>query len=176
MSLKTGVSVAALTLLISLSPALAQTTTPQRPTDTAPARTEVPKAPVAGQIVMQDANTLLAKELIGQTVYAPDKTKIGSISDLILSKDGKTVDGFVIGVGGFLGIGEKSVAMKLDRLQISHDSRDGTVQLMMDAKKEELANTPAFKSKRDQDAERQAAERAKTPNPGGGGVTAPRQN
>ena len=169
MSLKTGVSVAALIMSIGLSPALAQT-----PTPTAPAKTEAPKTPVTGQIVMQDANTVLAKELIGQNVYAPDKTKIGSISDLILSKDAKTVDGFVIGVGGFLGIGEKSVAMKLDRLHIAHDSRDGTVQLTMDAKKEELANTPAFKSKRDQDAERQAAERSKAPTPGGGGMTAPR--
>jgi len=43
--------------------------------------------------VVQDANTVLAKELIGQTVYASDKTKIGSISDLILSKDAKTVAG-----------------------------------------------------------------------------------
>ena len=175
MSLKTEVSVAALVLSIGLSPALAQTT-PQRPAESAPAKTEAPKAPVAGQIVMQDANTVLAKELIGQNVYAPDKTKIGSISDLILSKDAKTVDGFVIGVGGFLGIGEKSVAMKLDRLQISHDSRDGSVQLIMDAKKEELTNTPAFKSKRDQESERQAAERSKAPAPGGGGMTAPRQN
>ena len=78
------------------------------PAQRAPAgETSVPKAPVAGQIVVQDANTVLAKQdLIGQTVYAPDKAKIGSISDLILSKDGKTVEGFVIGVGGFLGIGE----------------------------------------------------------------------
>ena len=65
------------------------------------------------------ANTILAKDLIGLTVYAPDKAKIGSISDLILGKDAKTVEGFVIGVGGFLGIGEKSVALKMDRLQIS---------------------------------------------------------
>ena len=123
---------------------------------------------------MQDANTVLAKELIGQTVYAPDKTKIGSISDLILSKDAKTVEGFVIGVGGFLGIGEKSVAMKLDRLQMMHDAQSGGVQLMMDAKKEELANTPSFKSKRDQDSERQAAERAR--NKPQGGAAKPRQN
>ena len=108
----------------------------------------------------QDANTVLAKELIGQTVYAPDKTKIGSISDLILSKDGKTVEGFVIGVGGFLGLGEKSVALKIDRLQMSQDAENG-LRLMMDVKKEELANAPSFKSKRDQDAERQAAERAR---------------
>jgi uncharacterized protein YrrD len=65
--------------------------------------------PVAGQIVVQDINTILAKDLIGQTVYAPDKAKIGSISDFILSKDAKAVEGFVIGVGGFLGLGEKSV-------------------------------------------------------------------
>ena len=107
-------------------------------------------------------------------MYAPDKAKIGSISDLILSKDGKSVEGFVIGVGGFLGIGEKSVAMKLDRLQMLPDPQNGSVQLMMDAKKDELANTPSFKSRRDQDAERQAVERARS-QPQGGPVT-PRQN
>jgi sporulation protein YlmC with PRC-barrel domain len=175
MTFKTGSSVAALMLLLSVSGAVAQTTIPQqRPTSTAPSSIDVPKAPVAGQIVVREANTVLAKELIGQTVYAPDKTKIGSISDLILSNDAKMVDGFVIGVGGFLGIGEKSVAMKLDRLQMVHDSQTGGVQLMMDAKKEELANTPSFKSKRDQDSERQAAERARSQPQGGG--TKPRQN
>ena len=148
---------------------MAQTSPPaQKPAPTTPrAATEAPKAPVPGQILVQDANTVLAKELIGQTVFAPDKAKIGSISDLILSKDAKTVEGFVIGVGGFLGIGEKSVAMKLDRLQITHDTQSGGLQLMMDAKKEELANTPSFKSKRDQDAERQAAERARNMPQGG---------
>jgi sporulation protein YlmC with PRC-barrel domain len=163
MMLKTGTSVAVLTLLLGATAAVAQTTMPQQ----RPATTDVPKAPVAGQIVVQDANTVLAKELIGQTVYALDKTKIGSISDLILSRDAKTVDGFVIGVGGFLGIGEKSVAMKLDRLQVTHDAQSGNLLLVMDAKKEELASTPSFKSKRDQDAERQAAERARSMPQGG---------
>lgn len=172
--LKTGASVAALMLLLGAATAAAQTTPSQRPTPTAPSTSNVPKAPVAGQIVVQDANTVLAKELIGQTVYAPDKTKIGSISDLILSKDAKTVDGFVIGVGGFLGIGEKSVAMKLDRLQITHDGQTGGVQLMMDAKKDELASTPSFKSRRDQESERQAVERAR--NQPQGGAVRPGQN
>jgi sporulation protein YlmC with PRC-barrel domain len=181
MSLRTGASLTVLALLIGTTAAVAQTSAPERrPMQTAPAATEVPKTPVAGQIVMQDANTLLTKELIGQTVYAPDKTKIGTISDLILSKDAKTVDGFVIGVGGFLGLGEKSVAMKLDRLQIAQDTQHGGLLLTMDAKKEELANTPSFKSRRDQDSERQAAERARSqPNPGGGpggGMTSPRSN
>jgi len=157
---------AAVVLALGATAAVAQTTMP--PQSSAPtAPSNVPRPPVAGQIVAQDPDTVLAKELIGLTVYAPDKAKIGAISDLILSKDGKTVDGFVIGVGGFLGIGEKSVAMKLDRLQIRHDPQTGGVQLTMDAKKEELANTPTFKSKRDQEAEKQA-ERARSQSPGQG--------
>ena len=166
MRLNTGASVAVLTLLLGASAATAQTTMPQqRPTATTPSTSDVPKAPVAGQIVVQDANTVLAKELIGQTVYATDKTKIGSISDLILSKDGKTVEGFVIGVGGFLGIGEKSVALKMDRLKMT-SLPDGTMQLSMDMSKDELSNTPTFKSKRDQDAEKAAEQRrSETPGP-----------
>lgn len=151
---RTATSMAAVAALLALSsPSLAQTAQP-KPTPQAPAA--APKVPVAGQIVTQDANTVLAKEIIGLTVYAPDKSKIGSISDLILSKDARSVDGFVIGVGGFLGIGEKSVALKMERLQISHNG-DGSVQLMMDVKKDELANAPSFKSKKEQESERQAA-------------------
>jgi sporulation protein YlmC with PRC-barrel domain len=169
MTRKTGASTVALLLVLGLTPpALAQTT---QPSPQAPKATEAPKAPVTGQIVTQEDNTILAKDLIGQTVYAPDKTKIGSISDLILSKDGKTVQGFLIGVGGFLGIGEKSVAMKIDRLQIAQD-KDG-MQLTMDAKKEELANAPSFKSKKDVDAERQSAERASNPPTGPRPTTKP---
>jgi hypothetical protein len=166
MMLKTGAGVAVLTVLLGTSAAIAQAPTPQqRPAPApAPSATEAPKKPVTGQILAQDADTMLAKDMIGQTVYAADKAKIGTISDLILSKDAKTVDGFVIGVGGFLGIGEKSVALKLDRLVVQHNG-DGSLQLMMDVNKEELTNAPTFKSKKDQDAERQAAERARNQPP-----------
>ena len=158
MTLRTAVSLAALTIALGFAPeAMAQTPPAQRAPAAEPATP--PKAPVAGQILAQDANTVLAKQdLVGQTVYAPDKAKIGSISDLILSKDGKTVEGFLIGVGGFLGIGEKSVALKIDQLKMTPDA-DGTMQLAMDVTKEELTNAPTFKSKRDQDAEKAAEQR-----------------
>jgi hypothetical protein len=155
MKIRTSVSAAALLIALGYAPqAMAQTTpAPQTPV--------TPKTPVPGQIVVQEANTLLAKQdLIGQTVYAPDKAKVGSISDLILSKDGKSVDGFVIGVGGFLGIGEKTVALKMDRLKMTAGA-NGTMELAMDMTKDELRNTPTFKSKREQDAEKQAAQRAR---------------
>ena len=173
MSFKSGASLTVLAIVLGFSlPAAAQTTPPpqQKPAVTAPA----PTAPVTGQIVTQDASTILAKDLIGQSVYNSEKEKIGSISDLILSKNGRNVQGFVIGVGGFLGIGEKSVALQMDRLQLQTNA-DGTVQLMMNVKKEELSNAPALKSHKDQLAEKEAAERARnapqqsnrpTPRPG----------
>src|SRR5712691_7437786 len=158
MTSRTAVSMAAFVFALGVAPHVMAQTTQRVPAEQAAVP---PKAPVAGQILVQDATTILAKkDLIGQTVYAPDKAKIGSVSDLILSKDARTVEGFVIGVGGFLGLGEKSVALKIDRLQMTQDAENG-LRFMMDVKKEELANAPSFKSKRDQDAERQAAERAR---------------
>jgi hypothetical protein len=167
MSFKTGASVAALALTLGLTAAAAQ----QQPVSPPETRPEAPKTPVAGQIMTQPENTVLARDLIGQTVTAPDNSKIGNISDLVLSKDGKTVEGFVIGVGGFLGIGERSVALKMDQLQIT-PAADGTVKLTADLKKDDLANAPAFKSRKDIEAEKRSLERPK--GPGGPGTGGPR--
>src|SRR5258707_308380 len=57
MMLKTGASVAILTLVLGATVAVAQTSPPaQRPAPTTPAATEIPKVPVTGQILVQDAN------------------------------------------------------------------------------------------------------------------------
>ena len=164
MTLKTAASIAALTVALGFSgQSFAQTNPPaQRPPSA-----EAPKAPVAGQIVTQDADTILAsRDFIGQTVYAPDKAKIGSISDLILSKDGKAVQGFVIGVGGFLGIGERNIALNMDKLKVSKNA-DGSVLLTMDMTREELSNAPVFKTQRDLEAEKKRSEMPQRPaNPG----------
>ena len=159
MTIRAAVSAAALAIALGYAPQ-ANSQTP--PAQRAPAAEQAtPKTPVPGQIVMQEANTVLAKQdLIGQTVYAPDKAKIGSISDLLLSKDGKNVEGFVIGVGGFLGIGEKTVALKMDRLKMTAGA-NGAMELAMDMTKDELKNTPTFKSKKEQDAEKHAEQRAR---------------
>ena len=87
-----------------------------------------------------------------------------------MSKDGRTVEGFVIGVGGFLGIGERSVALKMDQLKITPRA-EGGVNLVSDLKKDDLANAPAFKSRKDIEAEKRASERPVRPptGPGTGG-------
>jgi hypothetical protein len=160
MSFKREAGVAALALALGVAAAAAQQTAPQTPQP-------APKTPVAGQIVTQPEATVLARDFIGQTVLAPDNSKIGNISDLLLTKDGKSVEGFVIGVGGFLGIGERSVALKMDQLQIT-PAPDGGVKLVANLKREELANAPPFKSRKDIEAEKRASERPAQPKPGGG--------
>jgi hypothetical protein len=161
MSFKTEVSVVALALMLGLGAAAAQQVSP--PT----VQPEAPRTPVAGQIVTQPEESILARDLIGQTVNAPDNTKIGNISDLVMSKDGRTVEGFVIGVGGFLGIGERSVALKMDQLKITPKA-EGGVSLVSDLKRDDLANAPAFKSRRDIEAEKRASERPVRPPTGTG--------
>ena len=51
-------------------------------------------------------------------IYGPEKKDVGKITDVLLSKDGKA-DLIIIGVGGFLGIGEKDVAVPFDQVKFT---------------------------------------------------------
>jgi hypothetical protein len=57
-----------------------------------------------------------SSKMIGLNVYNDTNEKLGSISDLLLAKDGK-INAAVIGVGGFLGVGERLVAVSFDKLK-----------------------------------------------------------
>ena len=57
-----------------------------------------------------------ASKLIGSAVYDPTDQKIGTIDELVLNADGKVAD-VVLGVGGFLGAGEKRVAVPMADLK-----------------------------------------------------------
>lgn len=57
-----------------------------------------------------------ATKLVGVNVYNDANEKLGAISDLILDKEGKIAK-VVIGVGGFLGMGEHNIAVNYDQLK-----------------------------------------------------------
>jgi len=57
-----------------------------------------------------------ASKLIGVNVYNDNNEKIGDIEELIVDKSGK-VDNVVLGVGGFLGMGEHYVAVPMEKLK-----------------------------------------------------------
>ena len=102
-----------------------------------------PGQKVAGQIVLQDEDTILVSSLIGATVENNQGEEIGDINDILASRDG-SVKGVVIGVGGFLGLGEKDVAIEFDRIELVEE--DETVRLTLDVTAEELENAPAFET------------------------------
>jgi sporulation protein YlmC with PRC-barrel domain len=63
-----------------------------------------------------------ASKLKGLSVYNNNDEKIGDISELIMSKDGK-IEAVVIGVGGFLGIGQHDVAVPLNQIKFVDEPR-----------------------------------------------------
>jgi sporulation protein YlmC with PRC-barrel domain len=77
-----------------------------------------------------------------QNVYDPSDVKIGEISDVLLNKEGK-VDAFMIAVGGFLGVGEKDVAVPFDA--VHGTEKNGKWYLTMNATKDALKNARGYK-------------------------------
>jgi sporulation protein YlmC with PRC-barrel domain len=77
----------------------------------------------AGQFIQkQETGQLRAPKLVGVAVYDKENKNIGKIDDLLVDKDGK-VQAVVIGVGGFLGIGKKDVALPYDAIQWQTEQR-----------------------------------------------------
>ena len=87
---------------------------------------------------------MLASSWFGATVYNSADESIGDINDVLFAED-HSIAGIVLGVGGFLGIGEKSVAISIDAVEVSTDA-DGFVKFVLDATAEELESAPAFVS------------------------------
>jgi len=71
----------------------------------------------------EERAALVADDLEGQPVMGPDGDQIGEVSALVLN-DGGDVDRVVIDVGGFLGIGEKPVAIPFDDIEIARAEGD----------------------------------------------------
>jgi putative membrane protein len=70
-------------------------------------------------------NQILASELRGKRVYGADNENVGDINDVLLERNGRVV-AVIVGVGGFLGIGEKDVAIPFEALEIvPEQQRDG---------------------------------------------------
>src|SRR5947209_19201525 len=70
-----------------------------------------PLAAQTGKFVTQEkSDQWRASKLVGVNVYNQNNDKIGDIREVIVDKSGKA-DAVVIGVGGFLGIGEKDIAV-----------------------------------------------------------------
>lgn len=113
-----------------------------------------------GTVAQNEAGDIYASELIGMRVYATDKDMskeddrtaskpdwddIGEIDDVILTENGE-VKAVIVGVGGFLGIGERDIAVKMSSLNmVREDDDDDDFFLVLNADKDALMNASAYK-------------------------------
>jgi hypothetical protein len=111
--------------------------------------------PVPDVIPTQETSDMLGSSLMGASVNLADE-EIGSVSDLIIT-DEYAIRGVVVGVGGFLGIGEKRVALPVERLTI-RTTEPGQVEISTDMTREELEQKEAFKTAAQVRSEEEAAQ------------------
>ncbi len=86
---------------------------------------------------------LTAEDLTGARVYGPSDEDVGEISKLLITDDGK-LDRAVIDVGGFLGMGERPVAVTLDELQIVRTEDGSDLRVYIDSSQEALEQQPEY--------------------------------
>ena len=137
------------------APAAEQTGSITQPTTTAAAKTGP-----ASYLDAAGPNDVLASSLIGMRVYAvqadidatkayPAETRkewadVGEVNDVVLDWDGG-VKAVVLGVGGFLGMGEKNVAIEMSSLRKARESMDSNDWfLVVNTSKEMITNAPAY--------------------------------
>jgi sporulation protein YlmC with PRC-barrel domain len=107
-------------------------------------------------LTTQSPDQVSANTYIGQSVYNGGNESIGKVNDLIMQKQGGIVAA-VVGVGGFLGIGEKNVAVPINKITVAQNAQDGTVKLTTSETADSLKTAPEFKT-----LEMQSAEKAPT--------------
>src|ERR687893_492132 len=75
----------------------------------------------AGQLMTQmQPNMMRGSKLTGVDVYGSDNQKIGDIDEVLVDRDGR-IHAVVVGIGGFLGIGQKDVAISFGQLRWMSD-------------------------------------------------------
>jgi len=113
---------------LMISGAFAQSAKPQTPTDAvvkeqslAPTGSAAKEAAAlmssAKFIVAQSADQWVFTKFKGTDVLGPDNARVGAIDDLLFDRSGKIV-GMVVGVGGFLGLGVKNVAIDMSAFDV----------------------------------------------------------
>jgi sporulation protein YlmC with PRC-barrel domain len=94
----------------------------------------------------QPSGDMLASKLIGTTVVSIDNQNIGEINDIVIDVENQEAAQAIIGVGGFLGIGEKNVAVELNRLNVRTDANTNSWTVVLDTTEDELKQMPEYKA------------------------------
>ncbi len=88
---------------------------------------------------------LTAEMIQGAPVYGPNDEEVGEVDKLLMNDNGQ-VDRVVIDVGGFLGVGERPIAVSMDEVKILKKDDGDEVRVFIDATKSQLEKKPEYKS------------------------------
>ena len=94
---------------------------------------------------MAKIDDLTAEDLTGARVYDTSEEWIGEISELLLTDSGK-IDRAVVDVGGFLGLGEKPVALSMDEIKILRGDDAGDLRIEVAKTQDELEAMPTYEN------------------------------
>ena len=144
---------------LMVSGAMAQASPPAAdPPKAAAPKADAAPVDAAKFLTSQSADQWVFSKFKGTDVLGPDDAQVGDVNDILFDKQGKIL-GFIVGVGGFLGIGEKSVAIDMEAFKVVPASTGSTaggagaamgsddptnVKLKVTWTKEQLKNAPDF--------------------------------
>jgi len=117
-------------LLVGVITGLAATASAQT-TSPAPATPATPPAATSATKPMPGPQAADAKKLIGRNIKNADGDTIGEIKSVYISSEG-TVDSVMVGVGGFLGVGEREVQLAWKDLHVADNGEKVTVNMTKD--------------------------------------------
>ena len=137
--MKTFFTSIALVMLTATAAFAQQTISPGEPAATAAAIAS-PSAETLLKTV--PANSMTVTDWYKQTIYDPSDVTIGDIKDVLVDRDGK-ISALIVGVGGFLGLGEKDVAVAFNAVTIT--KKNDQTHLMMNTTKEALKTSVGYK-------------------------------
>ena len=139
---------------VMISGAMAQASPPASP----PAKADAAPISDAKFLTAQNPDHWVFSKFKGTDVLGPDNLQVGDVNDILFDRNGKII-GMIVGVGGFLGIGEKAVAIDMSAFQVvpastgtstsavgaaSTDADPTNVKLKVSWTKDQLKNAPDF--------------------------------
>lgn len=119
-------------------------TAPKAPETTATPAPAIHADPMKTAVVLHhtDGTAHLGSKIVGANVYSTAGEKLGDVNDLIIDGTGR-LTGVVVGVGGFLGVGEKNVALSWNAVTVGAMEK-GKPRLSVDVTRDALDKAAPF--------------------------------
>jgi sporulation protein YlmC with PRC-barrel domain len=130
------------------TPGMTANSTTANPTTMAPANTTQTAAqPVPNEgpsFITVQSNDMLSSNVVGLSIYNSQNNDIGKIQDIAFDSS-KQVTGYILSVGGFLGMGTHYVAVNPGSIMVAYDAQNKAWKATMNATKDQLKSAPEFK-------------------------------